>query len=71
MNNEVCRGCGEWLKAENLNVADGCMCNSPRGINHGIVLKCVCTCDECDPESTGTSRFENVRVVMGKDDKDE
>ena len=51
------RLCGEWLKFENLTVADGCPCNHPRGINHGIVLKEICTCIECDPEETGASRY--------------
>lgn len=48
-----CNGCGLPLKG---HVADGCPCNSPRGINHGIVPKHVCTCDECDPEQTGSVR---------------
>jgi len=37
-------------------IADGCRCNSPRGINHGLVPVDVCTCVECDPEQTGASR---------------
>ena len=57
MNSETCRGCGNWLEFKNLSIADGCPCNSLRGINHGIVLKVVCTCDVCDPDSTGTSRY--------------
>lgn len=44
------------LLLENAAVADGCPCNSPRGINHGIVPKETCTCAACDPEQTGASR---------------
>lgn len=52
-----CRGCGKDLLPENENLcADGCPCNSPRGINHGLVPKHVCTCTECDPEQTGSIR---------------
>lgn len=52
----LCRGCKEPLVPENSRVADGCPCNSGRGINHGLVPSRVCTCDECDPEKTGSSR---------------
>ncbi len=53
----LCRGCGKPLLSEN-NVwcADGCPCNSRRGINHGIVPKDTCTCVECDPAQTGSVR---------------
>jgi len=37
-------------------MADGCRCNGPRGINHGLVPVDVCTCVECDPDQTGSSR---------------
>jgi hypothetical protein len=57
MNAEMCRGCGEFLDFKNISMADGCPCNSPRGVNHGIVMKSVCTCSECDPEQTGGSRM--------------
>jgi hypothetical protein len=53
----ACRGCGKDLQQENLPLADGCPCNYPRGINHGIVPMEVCTCTECDPQQTGSSRF--------------
>lgn len=43
----VCRGCNQPLKAENAWMSDGCPCNNPRGINHGLVPKEVCTCEEC------------------------
>ena len=43
----VCRGCNQPLKAENAWMSDGCPCNSERGINHGLVPKEVCTCEEC------------------------
>jgi hypothetical protein len=52
---ENCRGCGQELDG-NENVADGCPCNSPRGINHGLVPSHVCTCVECDPAQTGGAR---------------
>jgi len=52
----ICRGCGKPLLPENLWMADGCPCNSRRGINHGLVAKNICTCIECDPEQTGATR---------------
>ncbi len=52
----VCRGCGEALDPLKYRNADGCPCNAPRGVNHGIVHQSVCTCAECDPEETGSSR---------------
>lgn len=51
-----CRHCGTSLSLANLVVADGCPCNSGRGINHGLVPRDVCTCAECDPAKTGGSR---------------
>lgn len=51
-----CRACGGELLPEDSGVADGCPCNAPRGINHGLVPKHVCTCDKCDPEQTGSTR---------------
>ena len=53
---DACRGCGGALLPENKTMADGCPCNSPRGINHGMVAKNTCTCVSCDPEQTGSSR---------------
>jgi uncharacterized protein (DUF433 family) len=54
----VCRACGKALLPENTRtVADGCPCNSRRGINHGLVPKNTCTCVECDPEQTGSTRY--------------
>ncbi len=52
-----CRGCGKTLHAENVRAADGCPCNSARGINHGLVPKDTCTCVVCDPEQTGSTRY--------------
>jgi hypothetical protein len=54
----VCRGCGatRLLDETSLSIADGCPCNSPRGVNHGLVPKNTCTCLECDPEQTGSTR---------------
>jgi len=50
-----CRGCGKPLTGDET-VCDGCICNHPRGINHGLVPKHVCTCNDCDPEVTGSVR---------------
>ncbi len=56
----LCRGCGAPLRLpENQRIADGCPCNSARGVNHGLVRKNTCTCIECDPEQTGSVRLEN------------
>lgn len=54
---QACRGCGKPLDAENRRVADGCPCNSPRGVNHGLVARETCTCAVCDPEQTGATRY--------------
>lgn len=51
-----CRGCEKPLLKANRNMADGCPCNAPRGVNHGLVPGNVCTCVECDPEQTGSVR---------------
>lgn len=51
-----CRHCGAKLLPNDSGVADGCPCNSPRGVNHGLVPVNVCTCDACDPEQTGSVR---------------
>jgi len=53
MNVDQCRACGKPLDPRNTKVADGCPCNSPRGINHGLVPVLTCTCVECDPSQTG------------------
>ncbi len=58
----LCRACGRPLTRDNEVLADGCPCNSPRGVNHGQVAHDVCTCVECDPEQTGSSR---VRETYG------
>ncbi len=52
----ICQGCGRELDQWLQWIADGCDCNSPRGINHGLVPVDVCTCVGCDPEQTGASR---------------
>lgn len=49
-----CRACGKRLGHD--RIADGCPCNSPRGVNHGLVPAYVCTCPECDPKQTGSVR---------------
>jgi hypothetical protein len=51
----VCRGCGKPLTGTET-VCDGCDCNSPRGINHGLVPTHVCVCPVCDPDNTGAPR---------------
>lgn len=52
-----CRACGAALLPEQRRICDGCPCNSPRGINHGLVAKNTCTCVVCDPEQTGSTRI--------------
>jgi len=54
---QTCMHCGNLIHPNNYWMADGCPCNSRRGMNHGIVPPDVCTCDVCDPEETGTSRY--------------
>ena len=56
-NMKVCRGCGKKLEDSNRTLADGCPCNTPRGVNHGLVDPLVCTCGVCDPKETGASRW--------------
>lgn len=53
---KFCNECKQPLLPRNFTIADGCPCNSFRGINHGIVEKDICTCDKCDPKKTGASR---------------
>ena len=54
---DICRGCHQPIDPKNFGkIADGCPCNSPRGINHGLVPVNTCTCKECDPEQTGSVR---------------
>lgn len=50
-----CRSCGKTLVPLS-GIADGCPCNSPRGVNHGLVSEFVCTCIECDPAQIGSAR---------------
>lgn len=52
-----CRGCGAMLLSKNYRVADGCHCNAPRGVNHGLVPQATCTCPICDPAQTGSTRY--------------
>lgn len=52
-----CASCDRPLLVSNLSMADGCPCNSPRGVNHGRVPVAACTCVTCDPAQTGGSRF--------------
>lgn len=49
-----CRACNKLLESD--RIADGCPCNSPRGVNHGLAPVYVCTCLECDPAQTGSVR---------------
>lgn len=62
-----CRGCYRPLDPALTNVADGCPCNSPRGINHGLVPTHVCTCTECDPAQTGSVRTPTGRAAPNAD----
>lgn len=54
----ACRACGKPIEPHNVagRVADGCPCNSARGVNHGLVPTWSCTCKECDPAETGSAR---------------
>ncbi len=54
-----CRGCGKVLDPSLVGVADGCPCNHPSGINHGLVPVHICTCNECDPAQTGAVRKQS------------
>jgi hypothetical protein len=60
---DACRHCGKDLLPENVWVADGCGCNSGRGINHGLVATATCTCPVCDPDQTGASRYVPIRIT--------
>ncbi len=51
-----CNGCGKPLDPTARRIADGCPCNSPRGVNHGLVKRETCPCVECDPAHTGAVR---------------
>jgi hypothetical protein len=54
----TCRGCLKPLLKVNIKtMADGCPCNSPRGVNHGLVPENTCTCLVCDPAQTGSVRL--------------
>jgi hypothetical protein len=66
MSTENCRACGALLLTKNAPIADGCPCNSPRGVNHGLVPVDVCTCVECDPAQTGSSRVRE-KTTMSTD----
>ena len=61
-----CRGCGADLDEANRRIADGCACNSGRGVNHGLVPKNTCTCVACDPAKTGSTRFGDKRGTSGR-----
>lgn len=50
--NPVCRGCGKQLNLDlHAWMWDCCPCNSPRGINHGLIPVTMCSCDECQAAS--------------------
>ena len=51
-------------RPEYIRRADGCPCNSRRGINHGLVARDVCTCDVCDPSQSGCSRVKRLETNM-------
>lgn len=62
-----CQGCGKPLFPENKRFADGCACNAPRGINHGLVPKNTCTCVVCDPAQTGGTRIGQSYTLIDED----
>jgi hypothetical protein len=64
---DTCRGCGKPLSMKNWNVADGCPCNSTRGVNHGLVPMLTCTCKECDPDQTGGTR--DAKTMLAKNEE--
>lgn len=64
-----CRGCGKPIRTD--RVADGCGCNSPRGVNHGIVPVYVCTCAECDASESGSARGRPMDVCVLRREEDE
>ena len=58
-----CRACNQTLELENFRIADGCPCNAPRGINHGLVPILTCTCESCDPKQTGSTRYWELTAL--------
>jgi hypothetical protein len=62
----ACRACGKPLLPENVRIADGCPCNSARGVNHGLVAKDTCTCTVCDPEQTGSTRYPSLERARAR-----
>jgi len=62
-----CLGCERPLHPRNLRIADGCPCNGPRGINHGLVPKNTCTCVLCDPAQTGGTRVGSTDKIVDAD----
>lgn len=65
-----CRACCKPLLAANCRIADGCPCNSARGVNHGVVPVATCTCVECDPEQTGSTRYPQPEPAGHQCDND-
>jgi hypothetical protein len=66
----ICKGCGQPLKLENYRIADGCPCNSGRGINHGLVDRRTCTCPHCDPDYTGSTRYPPIDADPDRREKE-
>jgi len=58
--NIICRGCGKDIIVDE-RVCDGCVCNNPAGVNHGLVPQWVCLCSVCDPKLTGSVRLSPLR----------
>lgn len=44
---EKCKGCGQPLLLESLFVDDGCLCNTPRGVNFQPQSCEFCKSDIC------------------------
>lgn len=60
-----CQGCGAALDPNYYDkLADGCPCNSMRGINHGLIPIRTCTCVICDPEQTGSVRPPYAKLLQ-------
>jgi hypothetical protein len=62
-----CRYCAQPLLPRNLRIADGCPCNAPRGVNHGLVPKNTCTCVLCDPAQIGSTRIGSTDKITDAD----
>jgi len=61
-----CRGCGELLLLENINVDDGCPCNSPRGVNLVPKQCTLCGSQTCVKPAHHIIMYNSIEVSMTK-----